>query len=247
MASRRSAASRTILVMANRCDSVAREFAGRYRSRGVRLITPDHLSQPGWCYAIQDIERSKAMVGGRPILSKKIGGVLTRLAQVSEDDLPHIVPDDRSYVAAEMSAFLLAWLSALPCPILNRPTPVCLSGVWYRHEQWVHLAFRLGIPVAPLTQRVMFSTQPNRVAPRVKSLDVTLLGQKVLGCKNAGLAARAQALAGAAGVDFLTVRFSAARSGPAFLDVNAWPDIARDDIAPAVLDYFDAKHHQGEA
>ena len=187
------------------------------------------------------------MIGKRPILSKRICGVLTRLTQVSEDDLPHIVPADRAYVASEMGAFLLAWLSALPCPILNRPTPVCLSGGWLRHEQWIHLAFRLGIPVAPLTQRVMFSTRQGHATPRIRSLDVTLIGQKVLGCKNAGLVAKAQALAGAAGVDFMTVRFSAAKSGAAFLDVNAWPDIAHDEIASAVLDYFDANHHQGQA
>ena len=236
-----------ILVLANRWDGAAQQFADRYRPRGVRLVTPDDLSHSGWSYSIQDIARSRAIVAGSSIDSTRIRGVLTRLARVSEDDVPHIVPDDRTYVAAEMSAFLLAWLSALPCPVLNRPTPVCLSGGWRRHEQWVHMAFRLGIPVAPLRQRVNLSRARRTAAAPPSSVSVTLVGQRLLGCRNAGLAARTRALARAAGIDFLTVRFSGGDVGSAFLDVDAWPDIASDEIASAVLDYLEREHPQGHA
>jgi hypothetical protein len=40
----------------------------------------------------------------------------------------------RKYVAAEFNAFLLAWLSAQSCPVLNRPTASCLSGPNWQPE-----------------------------------------------------------------------------------------------------------------
>jgi hypothetical protein len=49
-----------------------------------------------------------------------------------------------------MKAFLLSWLSQLNCLVLNRPTPLCLSGPSWRPEQWTYAAAQLGIPVQPL-------------------------------------------------------------------------------------------------
>ena len=33
---------------------------------------------------------------------------------------------------------LLSWLSQLNCPVVNRPTPLCLSGPNRRPEQWTY-------------------------------------------------------------------------------------------------------------
>jgi hypothetical protein len=48
-----------------------------------------------------------------------------------------------------LSAFYLSWLEALPGPILNRPTPQGLGGRWRHNSDWVLLAGRAGLPVAP--------------------------------------------------------------------------------------------------
>lgn len=37
-------------------------------------------------------------------------------------------PEDHAYVQAEMLAATLAWLAALPCPVVNRPS----AALWYR-------------------------------------------------------------------------------------------------------------------
>ncbi len=66
-----------------------------------------------------------------------------------------------AYVSAEMTAFLLSWLSGLDCPILNRPTPNCLSGPGWRQEQWIHLAARLGIPVDPVQRYAKLGEEPS--------------------------------------------------------------------------------------
>ena len=48
---------------------------------------------------------STAVVAGRPLATRDICGVLTRLPWVVEQDLDFIVPADRAYVAAEMMAY----------------------------------------------------------------------------------------------------------------------------------------------
>ena len=69
------------------------------------------------------------VVDGRIVRCQKIAGVLTRLPYVYEREVHHIALDDRQYVAAEMGAFLTAWLASLACPILNRPMLVTCRGL----------------------------------------------------------------------------------------------------------------------
>ena len=109
------------LVFASRVDTAAKNFAAAAGSN-VRLMTPADLSQPGWRFRLGDAAGSTAVLGGEPVPASAIAGVLTRLPSVTDHDLTHIAPSDRAYVAAEMTAFLLAWLTALKCPLVNRPT-----------------------------------------------------------------------------------------------------------------------------
>jgi len=101
----------------------------------------------GWRQSLGGVDGDAAVVEGKRVPQKEITGVLTRLPCVFEQELVDITPDDRRYVAAEMTAFLLFWLSRLKCPVLNRPTPTCLSGPYWRREKWIHVAARVGIPV----------------------------------------------------------------------------------------------------
>jgi hypothetical protein len=97
---------------------------------------------------------STSVIGGKQISIRNIKGVLTRLAYITDHELPHITVNDRPYVASEMMAFLVCWLSFLKCPILNRPTTSsCLCGPNWRHEQWVHAASKVGISVLRTERR----------------------------------------------------------------------------------------------
>ena len=62
--------------------------------------------------------------------------VLTCRPAVLAEELGRIAADDRSYVAAELNAFLVAWLSALPSRVVNRPTPRSLCGPAWNRVQW---------------------------------------------------------------------------------------------------------------
>src|SRR5437899_8192349 len=112
-----------IVIVANRQDEVAAWLADRWQSSGPVLLTSADLSASGWRHYLPPSRRSRAMIAARSVVPEAITGVLTRIPCVYEQELGHIVPEDRSYVASEMTAFLLAWLSSLTCPVLNSPTP----------------------------------------------------------------------------------------------------------------------------
>jgi hypothetical protein len=165
--------------------------------------------------------------------------VITRLPCVVEQDLAHIVSAGRAYVAAEMNAFLMSWLTALKCPLLNRPTPPCLSGPYWRREKWLATAARLGIPITPIHRHATLSGE---LIPKPNSqpdgITVTIVGQKSIGAVSPLLARQARSLANMAGVDLLSVRFSGPTDGSFFVEANLWPDIAADDVAEAVFSYI---------
>jgi hypothetical protein len=231
--------NQVILVVANRRDAPARAFVERYAAHGVCLLTPADLSIAGWYHRLGDLGTAVAVVAGRPLAACDIAGVVTRLPCVVEEDLGHITPVDRAYVAAEMTAFLRFWLQALPCPMLNRPTPLSLSGPVWRHEKWVHTAARLGMLVAPARRQVMCALDPLTPAHLPSAVStVTIVGQRAVGDVDQVLATQARALADAAGVDLLAVQFSAPGPGAVFVRAHLWPDIAAAGVAEAIYEYF---------
>ena len=230
-----------VVVVASRTDAPARGFMRRYASQGVCLLTPADLSRCGWSYRVGHIETSIAVIGGRRSAARDLRGVVTRLSAVSEDDLEHIAAPDRAYVAAEMQAFLVSWLTALHCPVLNRPGPVCLAGPAWRPAQWSQAAAHLGLPVTTVVEQASFArTRSARETSRPKGVTVTVVGQRIIGTVDPLLARQARALATAAGVDLLAVRFSSPAADARFVGAHLWPDIAAAPIAAAVFDYL---HH----
>ena len=228
-----------IVIVADRQDLTASALVARWAAHGAGLLTCDDLSEAGWRFAPADPAASTAVVGGRVVAIDGISGVLTRLPEVSEQALAHIDPADRAYVAAELQAFLVAWLAALPCPVLNRPTPPGLAGPSWPHEKWVQTAARLGIPVAP-TRRAALAASPTppAAAPTAGGVTVTIVGHRHFGPVTPALARQAHALAEAAGVGLLAVRFNGATPGSYFLGASLWPDVSTDEVASALLDHF---------
>src|SRR6266545_2541670 len=120
-------ASKRIVVLASAADQVAFTLHDRLSRSDVAVLTPRDLSRPGWFY--RPGTRGSALVAdGEEFGSEEIAALVTRLPWVSEFELPQIVEGDRAYVASEMGAFLIAWLSELACPVANRPSPSCLCG-----------------------------------------------------------------------------------------------------------------------
>ena len=220
-----------LVVVASRYDQHAEIFVSRCGDRA-RLLTCDDLSSKGWRFRLGDDGDSSAVIDGETIDCKEIEGVLTRLPGVFQGELLNIVPEDRGYVAAEMTAFLAAWLSNLDCPVLNRPTPLCLSGPFLRREMWVHTAARIGIPVLPVKRS---APAPAEEAPPPNLTTVSFVGDACVGRVDERLASQTTALARAVGVDLLCARFTGPAEGQLFVDADYWLDLSDAEVADAVL------------
>ena len=228
-----------LVVLTSRHDDRARSIVERWAPLGAGMVTCEDLSVAGWrYYQPSSLGVSTAVVSGQVVACENITGVLTRRSCVFEQELIHIRPEDREYVAAEMTAFLIAWLSSLSCPILNRPTAACLSGPAWRPEQWVCAAGRAGIPMRPIHRQVLRTPTSESRVPETGTVGVTVVGDRWFGPVDQALAGQARRLAVAAGVDLLEVRFSGAEAGSQFISANLWPDLSPVGVADAVLEYL---------
>lgn len=230
-----------ILVVANCRDQVAKRLVDRWSVHNACLMTPLDLSKSGWRYCVGDIDSSVAIAGGHKIAVQDIKGVLVRLSWIAWEDLNHIISRDRSYVAAEMRAFLISWLTALKCPVINRPTPVSLLGPGWCSEKWVYTATQLGIPVS--TSRKLADFTPNgpttldlQSENQSEDITVTVVGKRCFGAVNRTMAEHALSLAGAAGVEFIEARFGYANYS--FKGVSLYPETVTDEVAGALISYF---------
>ncbi len=226
-----------LVILASRWNEAAKALAPRLGDE-VSLLTPRDLSVAGWRLHLGGDEECFAVVDGKRVGQGEITGVLTLLPLVVPQELVHIVPADRPYIALEMTAFLLFWLSRLECPVLNRPTPNCLSGPDWRKEQWVHAACHAGIPARPV-RRTAAGPRPAAEPEDDSTLStVTVIGTRTFGEVETALLRRAERLAAIADVDLLSVRFSGSGPDAELIDADTFPDLSDDTLAGAVLEYL---------
>jgi hypothetical protein len=225
-----------LVIVASRYDSEAQALASRWGDHDAHVLSCQDLSVAGWRTCLPDRGASAAVIGGRVVSDGKITGVLTLLPCVMTQELPHIVPEDRAYVAAEMMAFLVSWLHGLTSPVLNRPTPVCLMGPNWRQEQWVHAAAQIGIPIHPICRRSGLNTALSVEAAAVSPVTITVVGDRWFGEADGLLAKHARRLAVTAGLDLLTVHFDGPEASARLLGADLRPDASSPEIADAILD-----------
>ncbi|MDH4099948.1 MAG: hypothetical protein OEV28_05180 [Nitrospirota bacterium] len=232
----------SIIILARPNDPAAALMAKQWSVKGaghndVCVITPWDLSSAGWTYRSENPGASTAVSQGRLLQAEEIGAVVSRLPCVFAEDLGHMEPADRSYAASEMTAFLLAWLYGLRCPVVNRPTPTLLWGPSWRNEKWVRVAHDLGIPVEVARRRTQMPKRQQQSTTK-GAVTVTVVGQRCLGDVDKTLARYAASLANAAGLSLLSVRFTGAEKGALFLGASIWPETVTDDVADAVLEHL---------
>jgi hypothetical protein len=224
-----------LLVVAHKWDP--RGAALRQAWPGAGLLTPVDLSQRGWSFDPAAPEAGRAVIGGRRVAARDIRGVCVLLPAVTESDLPHILAADRGYVAAEMTAFLCAWLTCLPCPKVNPPSPAGLSGPNWRTEQWICTAARLGLPVRGVARTAAPGTGGPRDGEPVSGearRTVVVAGDEAFGGTAEAPAGWAARLAGAAGARLLNVHIGADERGSYVLGADVWADVGRPAVAEAL-------------
>lgn len=211
-----------LAVLGSSLDPSATVLVEAWSAAGAVLLSAEDLSRPGWAFRVAEPDAGVAVIGGERVPVSEIQAVVTRRPAVLAQELTAIEPTDRAYLAAEMNAFLVAWLSALPCPVLNRPTPRSLSGPAWTALHWAAAAAEVGVdwvaePVGPTS-------------------DVVVCGTACLGARSTGEDETARALARCAGVELLGVRFCSAGACAA----TTIPPLDAHDVRAAVLDHLGA-------
>jgi len=237
-----------VVVLAYAHDTAARGLVARWRAAGVaaELMTCADLSRPGWRYLAGDPSAGRININGLVMPSAAIDAVVTRMPAVGEAELAHVHEEDRAYAASEMQAFLLAWLSALECPVLNRPSPANLAGPAWSRPEWARLARQIGLGARAVRHRAVYvpgaPQADTRFDPTLVPVDVVgerafLAGGREPRGDESHVAQAALALARIAGVDIVRVHFEPqAEPGPVFVEVSFWVDVAAEPVGAAVLD-----------
>lgn len=230
-----------IVVFANRLDRRAQDLVACWKTQDAVLLGAEGLSVGGWRYYSDAPGRCVAMLAGKAVDPRSIHGVLVRWPAVLAQELTYIAAEDRRYLADEMTAFLRAWLARLPCPVLNRPTPLSLAGPGWRHEEWMHAAARLGIPVRPVKRHALYRPDqdpPAMEGPRLPAgCLLTVVGKRCLGESHASQASQALRLAEATGTPLLDLVFEGPEPDAPLLHVSTMPALS-DEAADAVLEHF---------
>jgi hypothetical protein len=225
-----------ILVVASRVDDVAQRLVAELPENSAELLTCLDLSLPGWRVGAEAASDSICIAGGRKLEPRTISGVVCLLPYIFEQELVHIEPEDRAYVASEMTAFLLFWLDTLTCPKLNAPTAACLSGPHWAPERWRMAAASAGLAVKPIRRSTRLTARSDPSPER--RITVIVVGGHSLGQDDQELRRQARSLASAVGVDLLSVHFAEHKGTPHFLGADVFPDLSQPGAAEAIWDFF---------
>ena len=224
-----------IVIFASRFDKSASSLVERWKAYDASLLTCDDLSVAGWRHYLNSEESEFAVISGQIVEAADIDAILIRWPGVFAQELTQIAAHDRDYVANEMMAFLVSWFSSLTCPVINKPTPVNLTGPAWRLEQWTHAATQLGIPVKPARRHVARNVADKELAAEPATATVTVVGDRCFGDVEPLLLEQARQLARVAGVTLLRVGFSGPEVGSLLAGVDLIPDLT-DEVTDAVLD-----------
>jgi hypothetical protein len=227
-----------IVIVASRYDLLAQTVANRWQAHDARVLTPRDLALAGWQYRPGDDRNGKAVIAGQVVPTAEIRAVLTYLPGVWIGELLEIVPQDREYIAAEMTAFLLTWLTSLGPRVHNRPTATGLTGPFWRPERWLHAAAQAGIPIRPLHRYAAPDTLPATLLPESGAAHVTVIGTQAVGQVDEALKAQARQLARLAGVELLTARFDGPQAGARCTSADFTLDLSAEEIVDTLLAYL---------
>jgi hypothetical protein len=247
-----------LIVLASRFDADAASLVRRWHSQGARLLTCEDLSRCGWTWEPDAPSRGTLVLEGERVSLAAVRGAVSLLSCVGASELPHIMAEEREYVAGEMSAFLLAWLSSLSCHVINRPTPLCLTGPHLHREQWLQHASRVGLRIREAIRRVQSFTQrkdasssPAMQMDTVASLDrpvvsVPVVAGRCLSCDTreplpAEIEYGLQRLATTLGAGLLNASLVNVEDGYVFAGATPTVDVSRAEVADAMLKALKAR------
>jgi hypothetical protein len=137
-----------IVVVGSRHDSAATSMVAALP--GAALCGADDLTRPGWVWELDSPEASRWVVAGDVVDDRDVTGVFVRRTYVYPEELVTTHPEDREYLAAEATAFLIFVLSRTGARVVNPVGDGGLGNDVVRPERWMRAAVEAGVKVAAL-------------------------------------------------------------------------------------------------
>lgn len=164
-----------------------------------RLVHADiaDLSSAGWQYVVGRPDLATACARGRVLTADHIAAVLCRISTVLPGDVQHLHVDDRAFAAAEMNAFLRAWLAQYKGVRFNEPNSTSLAGPAWHAMRWRWLAAQLGVP----------SVAASFFVVNADLLTLLVAGDRVIGTEDPMLVRYSLRIARAVRSSLLALRF----------------------------------------
>ena len=206
-----------IVVVASAHDPRARDLVAYWGAGRAALLSAEDLSRPGWAFEVPTGERGACVAGNRVVPDAEITGVLTLRPRIFAEELAHVAAADRTYVAAEMTAILLAWVATRRYPVVNAPSARSLAGPDWPAARWRHEAARLGIPLAD--------------AGAPASSEIVFICGQAFGSEDVRFRGRLAALAQAACCEALAGSFTATGG---LISATPWPPLVTEAVREAL-------------
>jgi hypothetical protein len=142
------------------------------------------------------------VVDGKVVDDSRVTGVLVCRTYVYPEELVGTHPDDRDYLAAESTAFLIFVLSRTGARVVNPVSDGALGEDVIRPERWMAAAADLGVDVAPLRLKATGAIRTPKMTTTAE-----VVGDETFGEAAPHLRAAATQLAAALGIVYAAFVF----------------------------------------
>jgi len=229
-----------ILLLASLVDKKALAFATEFPNpAAVSVVTCRDIAEDSSTFCYPDFLASTITLHGQTISVFSIRGVINLLPAVYPDELVFYPPEEREYQASEFHALLTFFLSALACPVINRPTPSSLTGPYLNPIGWYNMAHQLDIPVSSVSLDSDAFVNPFTPRQSETVVEVSCLGGSVISRSHTIADDYTITLARAAKVEYLKVVYNdGGQEGLQIISAHAVPDIANARTRKALIDFF---------
>jgi len=228
-----------ILVLASAANNEAAAFARKRTNAAASVITCYDIAVNKSSFRYPDVASSKITVQGKILMVKEIEGVINLLPAIFPDELFFYPPEEREYQAAEFHALLTFFLSALECPVINRPTSLSLTGPFINPLSWFHAADAAGIPLSGVQFSSNDPPDASLFLGQNTLTEVAYLGGKIVTPSNAIADVYTLRLADMTQVEYLKVFFEKrGEHDLQFVRAQTIPDLNDKSDVNSLSNYF---------
>lgn len=188
-----------IVVVGSRHDPVAKMLVDAWPA--ARQCSAEDFTRPGWAWR-RDNDTRRWVIDGITVDDAEVSGVFVRRSMVYPEEFMMTHPDDRGYLAAETSAFLVFVLSCTSAVVVNPVVDGAFGDEVLVPERWIPEATASGVTVAPVRL-----TSSHKQPLRQSATRLEVVGTEVIGAGSSQIRSAASSIVNALGLRYAVLAF----------------------------------------